>query len=171
MSEKLDSLQIFRGLAALGVVVHHAALGTNAFVEEIPVWVNFIFEHGFLGVDFFFVLSGFIIMNSHYSDRKSILSLKTYFWKRFVRIFPPYWPISIALISGYVIFPTVSHGVRSDFSFLSSLLLLPDTSPPALSVAWTLIHEMLFYAIFCLFYIEPYIYNLLLRLGFGYMFE
>ena len=34
--KKFDSLQLFRGLAALGVVFHHAAISTNAFVGEIP---------------------------------------------------------------------------------------------------------------------------------------
>ena len=150
--KKFDSLQIFRGLAALGVVFHHAAKSTNAFVGQIPTWLNSIFEYGFLGVDFFFVLSGFIIMSSHFDDEKSIAALKNYGVKRFVRIFPPYWPVSIALIFAYFLLPSLSQGERGDFSLLSSLLLLPDTEPPALSVAWTLIHEVMFYMIFCLFF-------------------
>lgn len=154
MLKKFDSLQAFRGLAALGVVFHHAAVSTSAFIENIPFWLNSIFEHGFLGVDFFFVLSGFIIMSSHFDDEKSVASLKTYGIKRFVRIFPPYWPVSVALMLSYVLLPSLSQGARGDFSLLSSLFLLPDASPPALSVAWTLIHEVMFYIIFCLFFIS-----------------
>lgn len=152
--KKFDSLQVFRGLAALGVVFHHTAVSTSAFVEKIPIWLNSMFEHGFLGVDFFFVLSGFIIMSSHFDDEKLVASLKTYGVKRFVRIFPPYWPVSITLILSYILLPNLSHGTRGDFSLLSSLLLLPDNTPPALSVAWTLIHEVMFYMIFCLFFIS-----------------
>lgn len=152
--KKIDSLQLFRGLAALGVVFHHAALSTNAFVGKIPAWLNAMFEHGFLGVDFFFVLSGFIIMSSHFDDEKSVAALKNYGIKRFVRIFPPYWPVSIALMLSYFLLPGMSQGARGDFSWLSSLLLLPSTPPPALSVAWTLIHEVIFYMIFCLFFIS-----------------
>lgn len=126
---KFDSLQVFRGLAALGVVVHHAAISTEALVGRIPGWLIQIFEHGFLGVDFFFVLSGFIILNSHYDDEKSVAALKTYGIKRFARIFPPYWPVSIALIIAYFVLPGMSQGVRGDINWLSSLLLLPDTPP------------------------------------------
>lgn len=151
--KKFDSLQVFRGLAAFGVVIHHVAISTDALVSRIPVWLLAIFEHGFLGVDFFFVLSGFIIMSSHFDDDKSVTALKTYGIKRFVRIFPPYWPVSIALILAYFVLPGMSQGTRGDFSWLSSLLLLPDT-PPALSVAWTLIHELMFYMIFSLFFIS-----------------
>lgn len=130
MLKKIDSLQVFRGLAALGVVFHHTAMSTSAFIEKIPIWLNSVFERGFLGVDFFFVLSGFIIMSSHFDDEKSVSSLKTYGIKRFVRIFPPYWPVSVALMLGYIFLPNLSQGARGDFSLLSSLLLLPDTPPP-----------------------------------------
>lgn len=158
--KSFDSLQVFRGLAAMGVVFSHAALSTNAFVGKIPTFLNSIFEHGFLGVDFFFVLSGFIIMSSHFDDEKSISALKLYGVKRFVRIFPPYWPISIVLILSYILLPGLSQGSRGDFSWLSSLLLLPDAPPPALSVAWTLIHEVMFYMIFSLYFISTRLFIL-----------
>jgi peptidoglycan/LPS O-acetylase OafA/YrhL len=155
---KFDSLQVFRGLAALGVAIQHTAMSTGFFVGNLPAWLNSIFAHGFLGVDFFFVLSGFIILSSHFDDEKSVASMRGYGIKRFVRIFPPYWPVSIALLISYLLLPNLSQGDRSGFSLLSSLLLLPDAQPPALSVAWTLIHEVLFYLIFCLFFISNRIF-------------
>ena len=155
---KFDSLQVFRGLAATGVVFQHTAMSTGSFVGKLPAGLNSIFEHGFLGVDFFFVLSGFIILSSHFDDEKSVAAMRTYGSKRFVRIFPPYWPVSIALIISYLLLPNLSAGNRSDFSLLSSLLLLPDAHPPALSVAWTLIHEVLFYLVFCLFFVSNRIF-------------
>ncbi len=159
--KKFDSLQAFRGLAALGVVIRHAAISTDSHVASIPPWLDGIFKNGFLGVDFFFVLSGFIIMSSHFADEKSVASWKTYGFKRFVRIFPPYWPIAIALIVSYLFLPGLSQETRN-YSLLSSLLLLPDTLPPALIVAWTLIHEVLFYLIFCLFFISNRIFLIFL---------
>ncbi len=152
--EKKNSLQVFRALAALGVVMHHTALSTSAFVGSIPVWLNSAFAYGFLGVDFFFVLSGFIIMSSHFDDPKSFDALKKYGGKRLLRIFPPYWPVSILLIVSYLLLPGLSQGNRGEFSYLSSLLLLPDHAPPALSVAWTLMHELMFYMIFCLYFVS-----------------
>ena len=63
--ELINSLQVFRGIAALAVVAHHAALSTDAFVQSLPGgWLR-VFDLGAFGVDFFFVLSGFIIMHAH----------------------------------------------------------------------------------------------------------
>jgi exopolysaccharide production protein ExoZ len=45
-------------------------------------------------------------------------------------------------------------GGGRDFSLLSSFLLLPADGPPALSVAWTLVHELMFYAVFTLFFLS-----------------
>lgn len=44
------------------------------------------------------------------------------------------------------------------FSWLSSLILLPANDPPALSVAWTLVHEVQFYGVFLLFYLSRRIF-------------
>lgn len=152
--KRLDSLQIFRGLAALSVVFFHTAGGVNFFVQKIPDWLNAILMHGFLGVDFFFILSGFIIMNSHFDDEKSFASLKVYLAKRFIRIFPPYWIISFILFLGYILIPQLSQGNRTNIGLISSLFLLPSDYPPLLIVAWTLIHEMIFYLIFCVYFIS-----------------
>lgn len=42
--KKFDPLQTFRGLAALGVVFHHVAISTYAFVGKISAWLNLLFE-------------------------------------------------------------------------------------------------------------------------------
>ena len=151
--KKIDSLQLFRGMAALGVAAHHTAARVVTFVGGMPSWLEHVFSLGFLGVDFFFVLSGFIIMNGHIDDDKSISALKAYGVKRVVRIFPPYWVVSIAMLASYALFPSVSQGNR-DVSLWSSLLLVPDHGAPALSVAWTLIHEAMFYLVFCVFFVS-----------------
>jgi len=147
------SLQVFRGLAALAVVVHHTALSTGAFVEEVPdpyySWMNM----GLLGVDFFFVLSGFIIMYVHMNDKvNSSKSIGSYVFKRISRIYPAYLPIGIGMIILYSVIPGVSGSGGREFSFLSSVFLIPTDYPPALSVAWTLIHEMFFYTLFLVFF-------------------
>ena len=94
--QKIEILQVLRGLAAVVVVCRHAAGSANTFAENIPGTLYAVFELGDFGVDFFFVLSGFIIINSHFSDQKRLSSAKEYGIKRFVRVFVPYWPISIA---------------------------------------------------------------------------
>ena len=150
----IQSLQVFRGFAALAVVGHHAVVSTGAFVSVVPTPVEAFLGRGFLGVDFFFVLSGFIIMYAHMDDRPSGLAVRRYAFKRIVRIFPPYLPLSITMIALYAAIPGFSASGGRDFSWVSSLLLLPADQPPALSVAWTLVHEMQFYAVFLLFFLS-----------------
>jgi len=137
------SLQAGRGLAACSVVLFHANLASRDFagLEVVP------FRYGYLGVDFFFVLSGFII----YHSTVGVKPLPDYAWSRFRRIYLPYWPIGIGLALLYVLLPGVSASNRN-WSWFTTLTLAPIDASPALSVAWTLQHEVLFYLLFGVFY-------------------
>ena len=126
-------------------------LAAAQFVERPPSMVEEIVNRGYLGVDFFFVLSGFIILHAHLKDSSGANAAGKYLTKRLRRIYIPYLPVSIALIALYLMLPSVSQGSR-DWSLLTSLTLIPTERPPALPVAWTLIHEMTFYLIFSLSY-------------------
>jgi exopolysaccharide production protein ExoZ len=155
MTKKIiNSFQVFRGLAALAVLVHHAAISTSAFVGAVPdAWLR-LFDLGALGVDFFFVLSGFIIMHAHMPEGGKAAAIKPYLIKRLARIFPAYWPIGLTMLVLYLTMPGLSSSAGREFSYLSSILLLPTDLPPALSVAWTLVHELLFYAVFMLWFVS-----------------
>lgn len=150
---QIQSLQVFRGFAALAVVAHHAALSTEAFVGAMPPAISALFVYGLLGVDFFFVLSGFIIMYAHFNDERTETTVKRYALKRLTRIYPAYWPVGLGLLALYAALPGLSAGGR-DYSLMSSLLLVPANAAPALSVAWTLVHELMFYGVFLLFFVS-----------------
>ena len=57
----LLSIQVFRGLAALLVLLFHASLIVEKSKYFDQTSIETIFHFGDAGVDFFFVLSGFII--------------------------------------------------------------------------------------------------------------
>jgi exopolysaccharide production protein ExoZ len=136
----INSLQVGRGLAALAVVCHHSQIAAHDFGgTSVP-----LLSYGYLGVDFFFVLSGFIIFHSTVGRGKTIAE---YSVARFRRIYLPYWPVGIAIGLLYTALPHLSAADR-DWSWLTTITLLPLTSGTALSVAWTLKHEILFYLVF-----------------------
>lgn len=153
---KLLYLEISRGIAALLVVFHHASLGSVHFLDN-KIFSSF-FGFGHHGVDFFFVLSGFIIYYIHSKDSNDIDSIKKYFIKRVIRIYPMFLLISTVLLGAYLLFPSMSAGERENALTFSrvvySFLLLPSEAKPILSVSWTLIHEMFFYIVFIILIIN-----------------
>lgn len=76
--EILDGL---RGVAAMIVVAYHL------FETYSAGPVHQILNHGYLAVDFFFVLSGFVIGYA-YDDRWDRMSIKGFFKRRLVRLHP-----------------------------------------------------------------------------------
>ncbi|MCX7568211.1 acyltransferase [Sulfitobacter sp. F26169L] len=144
---KLKSLEAGRGVAATAVVLHHASASANAFSGQGPQALTSIFDLGYLGVDFFFVLSGFII---YYSSHDRAFAPKRFVTGRLTRIFLPYLPIGIALAVAYSVLPELSASNR-EWGWWATATLAPSWQPPALSVAWTLQHELVFYALFAVF--------------------
>lgn len=146
---KIESLQIGRGIAALLVVLHHVtglvAINTGA------TFAGGYFHGGSAGVDFFFVLSGFIIYYRHAREFGKPDKLTGYAWRRLVRVFPIYWIVLLAAVA--VAFAVPGYGgadVRDPAMLASSFLLLPVNPGPILFVGWTLTHELWFYLIFAL---------------------
>ena len=95
---------------------------------------------------FFFVLSGFIIAQIHARDVGQPARLQRYLGRRLTRIYPVYWIVLAGMVAlgaaGIGVLPT--PGV-----LLSSVLLFgPDNYATVVAVAWTLYHEIVFYAVF-----------------------
>ncbi|MDD5460853.1 MAG: acyltransferase [Methylococcales bacterium] len=150
------SLQAGRAIAAMLVVLFH--LGGNIAKEKYFGIQAFSipFSFGSAGVEFFFVLSGFIIFTAHRNDIFQPHKLASYIRKRLTRIYPTYWIIFLSVfflaIASTALRNTVPHDL---FLILKSLFLIPQdkdiaggTGAPVLIVAWTLQYEMLFYFYF-----------------------
>lgn len=150
VSNKLNSLQICRGIAACLVVLYHFSESSKYFLGHRPLESFFMFGHA--GVSFFFVLSGFIIYYIHQKDIGNVKAIPTYLIKRLIRIYPFYWPVLIAVTVGYLMFGTHPGGfdvasINFDY-FVRSLLLISYAKHPIVVIAWTLVHEIFFYFIF-----------------------
>jgi peptidoglycan/LPS O-acetylase OafA/YrhL len=146
---KLEGIQALRGIAALAVIIYHAARHLGQAVAAPAILT--VTKPGHAGVDLFFVLSGFIILHVHRHDIGKPHTLGRYAWQRFSRLMPIYW---IALAVTIIL---LLHGHSDQVTperVALSASLLPSTQSPLLGVAWTLQHEMLFYCSFALLIIN-----------------
>lgn len=117
--EVLDGL---RGVAAVGVVIFH-------FMEMViwnysKLWIG----HGFLAVDFFFCLSGFV-MGYAYDDRLAKMGLWRFLKARLIRLHPL---VVLGSVLGLIAFYANPFGVTPGYGpgkvalmFAASLLLIP----------------------------------------------
>lgn len=148
---KLLGVEAARGVAAVMVVLLHAS-GLMAGPKDYGYnpFGNF-WQFGRAGVDFFFVLSGFIISYVHADDLGRPSAFWSFWRKRVLRIYPPYW-IVLAVFGAILAFsPTHDGAERHPVHILASILLLPDDwQAPILGVAWSLRHEIVFYGVFSL---------------------
>ena len=147
------TLQLLRGVAALGVLLYH--LGTYAAQRKYfgiaGMAVPFAFGHA--GVEFFFVLSGFIIARVHLKDVNQPQRLPAFLARRALRIYPTYWLVFCLVYLGAL--ATGNHSItlpQNARVLVESLALLPQdpavvggTGAPVIWVAWTLQYEMYFY--------------------------
>ena len=146
--EKLKGVAAARGIAAALVVLVHASdmLSGPKYFGRLPFDGTFRFANS--GVDFFFVLSGFIIYHIHRQDIGHPRRAGAYAWKRFARIFPTYWVVLAGLGVILIFSPEKDASITSPGNIVASIFLLPRLQDPILGVAWTLRHEVLFYLLF-----------------------
>lgn len=148
----IRSLQACRAAAALLVVLFHTTVGIFAlpkYFDSKPF--GDLFNFGAAGVDFFFVLSGFIITHVHCPDLGRPERLRAYLVKRLTRIYPAYWVLMAALIPVFFLAPQFGTGRERQLDVIvCSLALVPHPHPrgPILSVAWSLVYEVFFYGLF-----------------------
>ena len=143
----IASLQVYRGFAAVLVIFYHAHLIMGGYATQNALTELFRFAHS--GVLFFFVLSGFIIYYVHRGDIGKPTRLKRYGAKRFVRIYPVYWIVTLLFLPVWFLVPSFGQEYHRELSALvMSLLLAPQEHMPHVSVGWTLVHEVAFYLLF-----------------------
>ncbi|WP_413732426.1 acyltransferase family protein [Sodalis sp. RH20] len=148
MLRKIDSLQYLRALAAVLVVINH-------LWPEGKISSTLGFNHiGGIGVDLFFIISGFIM--GHTISEKIVnkkLDSLNFIKKRITRIYPIYLVITIPLLIIYFLKSITSGTEISLYMVVGNILLLPSfTNDPnykmLIPVAWTLCYEMFFYIIY-----------------------
>ncbi|WP_309616276.1 acyltransferase [Salinibacterium sp.] len=145
---RLDALTGLRWWAAFAVFLYHILI-----FAPLPSGVSAILGQGYMGVTFFFVLSGFVLTWS----MSPSLPRSTFYWRRFARIYPSHLiALLLAIPVFYQVWPWVEPLWRKPFepgvlSLSFPLLQGWSTDPHVLfsgnPAAWTLTCEFFFYAL------------------------
>ncbi|MCB1755700.1 MAG: acyltransferase [Gammaproteobacteria bacterium] len=139
----MKQLDAMRGIAAIMVVVFHY---TTRYVQlygdqNHPGWQ---FPQGQYGVDFFFIISGFVIFLSLDNARNKWRFVSSRFW----RLFPVYWAAVLLtwLLTSNVGLPGMTDGIGTfellaNFAMFHQYFYIPNID----GVYWTLALELAFY--------------------------
>jgi peptidoglycan/LPS O-acetylase OafA/YrhL len=167
-ARRLDALDGLRGLAALGVLVLHVWMFSYGDSDRPPKGLlDFSIGELRLGVQLFFVLSGFLIFRPFVAaaldGARRGPSLTRYVIRRAARILPAYW---LAVVASYFLLKHLDHPMQVDPSLLPVFFVFAQNhfeetikhlDPPM----WTLAIEVSFYVTL------PFAGALALRLGGG----
>ncbi|WP_108453795.1 acyltransferase family protein [Enterobacter cloacae] len=137
---KIHGIQYLRGLAAFLVVLLHSAWLIG------PEWKSFL-RHASIGVDIFFIISGFIIYTV--TENKSEAQPRTFLMKRLFRIYPVFvFALIVAVLYTDARFISLET-IRSLFLFhVDYTTFAPMFKLNTVVAAWTLTYEIYFYIIF-----------------------
>jgi peptidoglycan/LPS O-acetylase OafA/YrhL len=147
-SMHIPELDGIRALAIWMVIGDHIVDGwtlPDAVQAAIPRWMMFILGHGWLGVDLFFILSGFLITGILLDSRETPRYFRNFYARRFLRIIPLYFTVIGVMWLSY----------RSGgHYFVLSLLFLANfayafgvQAPHGPSIFWSLAIEEHFYLV------------------------
>ncbi|MDQ0992669.1 acyltransferase [Streptomyces sp. V3I7] len=150
---RLLALDGMRLVAALMVALYHFTGRGGTISASWGVSPSRLFPglseltvYGCLGVQFFFLISGFVICMSSWGR-----SLGDFFRSRVARLYPAYWVALVLVGAATFVLPVVMHPLRLDeFLVNVTMFQMPMGTPRVLGVCWTLWVEVRFYALFAL---------------------
>ena len=135
----LDGLRCF---SILAVLWHHAHGGDPALLAS---------TRGFLGVDMFFVLSGFLIVTLllRERERSGTIDLGKFYARRTLRIFPLYYAIVLGLAALLALKPggSMGHHYFAELPYLLTYTSNWIEVTSILAIAWSLATEEQFYMV------------------------
>ena len=125
---RLGSLELGRLVAASLVMISHL--------------VSLSAAPGPLGVQYFFVLSGFVMITAHHGDFGHARGPFKFWWRRICRIYPLYWLMLLPVMFYYY------HGLAPAGTNWALFSLAPHVVNDLIPPAWTLRYEVAFYIMF-----------------------
>ena len=134
--QHINSLDTIRGFAVIVVLMHHGSYG--------------LFKGGWIGVDIFFVLSGFLITTILFKENNvnGNISISNFYYRRVLRLFPA---LIIGLVIAYFLwdysnFQAPADKVKATFAAAFYYLnLIPQNTTGNIAHLWSLSIEEQFY--------------------------
>jgi peptidoglycan/LPS O-acetylase OafA/YrhL len=146
--KKIPQLDAVRGLAVLLVLLHNTDIYPSLHLQIIS-------GNGWMGVDLFFVLSGFLITSILLDTKQSGGYFRNFYARRCLRIWPLYYSVLIFMfVIVPILRPAEAHAVFDTRSsprwaypfFLQNFLVpIPSMATGPLGVTWSLAVEEQFY--------------------------
>jgi peptidoglycan/LPS O-acetylase OafA/YrhL len=136
---RIEQLTFTRFLAALSIVIFHYGKRSFLFNNE---YVSFVFDQANIGVSYFFILSGFVMIIAY--DNKNIDAFD-YLKNRLARIYPVYF-IAIVLLIPIKLQYFNATDLLLNITMLQSWF--PQKALKVNFVGWSLCVEMFFYILF-----------------------
>ena len=148
MNEKrVLSLDVLRALAILAVLLLHSA----ELLNHAPDFIYRIFSFGWIGVDLFFVLSGFLIGRQVFGNaRHEERPLKNFLLRRFFRTWPLYYVVLIV----YLVFKPLAGFPFNDQPLKFFFFVQNFFEPRDFVQSWSLCIEEQFYILFPLLFFK-----------------
>ncbi|MDC1327643.1 acyltransferase, partial [Ulvibacter sp.] len=144
---RIEQLTFTRFVAALLIVIFHFGSGNPHFSNE---YTQFLFKQANVGVSYFFMLSGFVMIIAYHKKVK--VNFIDYMRNRFARIYPVYLLALLLLLFLYILSKQVNYT-----DLILNIFMLQAWIPGKALVfniaAWSLSVELLFYVLF------PFLYN------------
>jgi peptidoglycan/LPS O-acetylase OafA/YrhL len=149
----IDSL---RGIAAVLVLLLHAGMSplSHALLRALPHWYIQATSYGYVGVEIFFVISGFVIAYALRNTTLTPRSIGRFIVRRQVRLDPPYWVVAFLSLAVASCEQHLIHEpnfrIAGAGAMLLNLLYLHRIArvTEVVAVSWTLCIEIQFYLVF-----------------------
>ena len=139
--DRLPGIQVARAAAALSIVYFHSWVALVRFPKETAFPLPILPTYGWLAVDLFFGVSGFVICLVVSRPTFNVLSFLT---KRVFRLYP-LWLATLTAFSVLALVWRAPKETETLGYFLYSATLLPTQLFPLYDIGWSLQHEMVFY--------------------------
>ncbi len=159
-NRRITVLDALRGLAALAVVLRHYTTIYRADYGS-PFSDMYDFKYGYLGVELFFMISGFVI----FMTLDKVKSTKEFIVKRFVRLYPTYW-ICILITLIFIVYSDLAKLKVTPIDVIGNLTMIQDVLRPIISIKhidgayWSLMPELFFYGLMLMVFQFKFLQNI-----------